>query len=87
MNDLDQDRLDTLLRRAPGPIADDGFTARVLAALPQTRQPWYASRGFVLVAATVLGSLAVVLIPGVFEYTADSLISLSFALAALPQLG
>lgn len=53
MTDPD-DKLDALLRRQfPGPVADDGFAARVMQALPPRRQP----RTWLLPGAAVAGSL------------------------------
>jgi hypothetical protein len=56
MTDLDDTtdpKLDALLRRQfPGAVADDGFTARVMGALPPRRQP----RTWLLPAAAVAGS-------------------------------
>lgn len=52
------DPLEALLRAAPQPIPDDGFTARVCAALPPrgSRAP-NAARWLVLSAALALGCL------------------------------
>lgn len=53
-NDASEQRLDELLRRhAPVAVADDGFAARVIRALPPRRQP----RPWLLPFATVAGSL------------------------------
>jgi hypothetical protein len=55
MTDRDDDRLDRLLRHdARAALADDGFTTRVMGALPARAQ---ASRGW-LKPALVLGSAA-----------------------------
>ena len=54
MTDLDDQKLDDLLRRQfPGAVADDGFTARVMRALPPRRQP----RSCLVPGAAVAGSL------------------------------
>lgn len=46
--------LDALLRRQfPGPVADEGFSARVMRALPPRRRP----RPWLLPGAAVAGSL------------------------------
>lgn len=62
MNDTSDKKLDDLLRSAfSGPLADDGFSARVLRALPPRRRqrPW-----LVPCAALVGGMLAwLVLLP------------------------
>jgi len=70
------DWLDDLLRQEADYVDDRGFTARVLAALPETRRAWYASRGFILLAATVLASVAALLIPGLASYVVGSLIDI-----------
>ena len=55
MNRLeDKDPLDVLLREQNPHIDDDGFTARVLTALPRRRRAWL--RPTVLLGATVIGS-------------------------------
>lgn len=70
------DWLDDLLRQDADYVDDKGFTARVLAALPETRRMWYASRSVVLLAATVLASVAALLIPGLAGYVVGSLIDI-----------
>jgi hypothetical protein len=58
----DKDPLDVLLREQPTYIEDDGFTARVLAALPPRRRTWL--RPILLLGATAIGSaLAVQWLP------------------------
>jgi len=50
----DNDPIDALLREEPGYIEDDGFTARVVAALPARRSlAWL--RPMLILGATVLG--------------------------------
>jgi hypothetical protein len=54
MNDISDMKLDDLLRRDfPGAVADDGFSERVMRALPTRRrhQPW------LLPSATLAGGL------------------------------
>ena len=59
----DKDPLDALLREQNTHIDDDGFTGRVLAALPPRRRAWL--RPTVLLGATAIGSaLAVRWLPG-----------------------
>lgn len=54
MAEHDDKTLDALLRRQfPGPVADDGFSARVMQALPPRRR----ARPWLLPAAAVAGSL------------------------------
>ena len=57
MTDLDDTtdpKLDALLRRQfPGAVADDGFSTRVMRALPPRRQP----RPWLLPVAAVVGTL------------------------------
>ncbi len=54
LNDTSDHKLDELLRRQfPGAVADDGFSARVMHALPQRR----ASRPWLLPVAAVAGTL------------------------------
>jgi len=50
----DKDPLDALLREQNTHIDDDGFTGRVLAALPPRRRTWL--RPTVLLGATAIGS-------------------------------
>ena len=50
----DKDPLDVLLREQNPHIDDDGFTARVLTALPPRRRAWL--RPTVLLGATAIGS-------------------------------
>jgi|ERR1035438_7674944 hypothetical protein len=50
----DKDPLDALLREQNTHIDDDGFTGRVLAALPPRRRAWL--RPTVLLGATAIGS-------------------------------
>ena len=47
------DPLDTLLREQNAYIEDNGFTARVIAALPQRRRAWF--RPALLLGATAIG--------------------------------
>jgi hypothetical protein len=49
------ERLDALLRQAvPGPLADDGFSTRVLTTLPPPRRGWPTGwRAVILVGAAV----------------------------------
>jgi hypothetical protein len=70
------DWLDDLLRQEADYVSDDGFTARVLAALPETRRRWYASRSVILLAATMFASVAALLIPGLAGYVVGSLIDI-----------
>jgi hypothetical protein len=51
----DKDPLDVLLREQNPHIDDDGFTARVLTALPPRRRAWL--RPTVLLGATAIGSV------------------------------
>src|SRR5690606_23473741 len=54
INHASDQKLDDLLRRQfPGAVADDGFSARVMRALPPRRQP----RLWLLPSAAVAGSL------------------------------
>lgn len=54
MNDMSDEKLDDLLRRAfTGPVEDGGFSARVIRALP-TRAP---QRPWLLPGAALAGSL------------------------------
>ncbi len=53
----EDDRLAALLRRRTDPIPDDGFSARVLAALPSARR----DRPAIPLAAVMLGALAGIL--------------------------
>lgn len=69
----DEEWLDRLLRESPAHVPDNGFTARVMAGLPPARRPWYASREFVLLVATVLSCAAGLALPGVADYLAGSL--------------
>ena len=75
-NKANIDWLDDLLRQETDYVDDKGFTARVLAALPETRRAWYASRSVVLLAATVLASVVALLIPGLASYVVGSLIDI-----------
>lgn len=53
MNDDNDPKLDDLLRQAfPGAVADDGFSTRVMRALPRRRQ-----RTWLLPAAAVTGGV------------------------------
>ena len=72
----DKDWLDSLLSQEPDYIRDDGFTARVLAALPTTSRRWYASRSFILLAATMFACVAALLVPGLANYVVGSLMDL-----------
>ncbi len=73
---MDNDWLDDLLRQRPEDIADGGFSARVLRALPAIRKPWYASRDFILLAASTAACGVALAIPGLADYVIDSLIGL-----------
>jgi hypothetical protein len=54
MTDLDDQKLDDLLRRQfPGAVAEDGFTSRVMRALPPRRAP----RPWLVPGAAVAGSV------------------------------
>lgn len=54
LDDTSDPKLDDLLRRQfPGAVAEDGFTSRVMRALPPRRQP----RAWLLPGAAVAGSL------------------------------
>jgi hypothetical protein len=54
MTELDDQKLDDLLRRQfPGAVAEDGFTSRVMRALPPRRAP----RPWLVPGAAVAGSL------------------------------
>jgi hypothetical protein len=54
MTDLDDQKLDDLLRRQfPGAVAEDGFSARVMRVLPPRRR----SRPWLVPGAAVAGSL------------------------------
>ena len=72
----DKDWLDVLLSQESEYIRDDGFTVRVLAALPATSRPWYASRSFILLAATMFACVAAFLVPGLANYVVGSLMDL-----------
>ena len=50
----DKDPLDVLLREQQTYVEDDGFTTRVLAALPPRRRTWL--RPILLLGATAIGS-------------------------------
>jgi hypothetical protein len=72
----DQDKegwLDGVLREQPDYIPDAGFTARVMAAAPETRRPRYRSRNVVLLAATLVSCIAGLILPGVASYVLTSL--------------
>lgn len=62
MRPLDEDQIDALLRQSEHYIDDDGFTNRVMSALPPPRRhlrPW------ILFGATLLGALvAFIFSPG-----------------------
>jgi hypothetical protein len=67
MNDRDSDKLDRLLRRdGQATLADDGFTARVLGALParaeSTHHAWLTP-ALVLGSAALGSALAIALAP------------------------
>ena len=68
-----EDWLDGVLREQPDYIADAGFTARVLAALPESRRRRYLSRSVVLLAATIVSCIAGLILPGVASYVLTSL--------------
>jgi hypothetical protein len=78
----DKDPLDALLREQNTHIDDDGFTGRVLAALPPRRRAWL--RPTVLLGATAIGSaLAVRWLPWESLSTPDlsALLSLNAVVA------
>lgn len=70
------DWLDDLLRERPDYVPDEGFTARTLSRLPARRR-WYASRNFVILAATAIACTSAFLMPGLAQEMAGSLIELS----------
>ncbi len=59
----DNDSLERALRESPAPVADDGFTGRVLFALPR-RAPPSRNRHRILLSAATLGSLVALAAPG-----------------------
>lgn len=55
---------DLLTRSRPAPLKDDGFSARVLAALPPPPMPAWQRSGWIML-ATILGcALALFVLPG-----------------------
>jgi hypothetical protein len=71
-----EDWLDRVLHEEQDYIADAGFSARVMSALPATHRPWYASRSVVLLLATVIACGAGLVLPGVANYILTSLIDI-----------
>ena len=74
--DHPDDWLDAALREPAHYIDDDGFTARVLAAIPARRRPWYSSRAAVILASTVAASAIGLAVPGTASYLISSLLDL-----------
>jgi len=68
-----EDWLDRVLREQPDYIPDAGFTARVMAAVPETRLSRYLSRPVVLLAATIVSCVVGLVLPGVASYVRTSL--------------
>jgi hypothetical protein len=68
-----EDWLDGVLREPPEYIADAGFSARVMAALPESRQRRYLSRSVVLLTATIVSCIVGLILPGVASYVLSSL--------------
>ena len=61
LNDSDDSRLEALLRQGAGPVADDGFSARVVAALPRrprSTTPWFVAFGAFAGAAVAIVQIA-----------------------------
>jgi hypothetical protein len=56
-----EDRLHAALRTPEPPVADDGFSERVLARLPSKRRVALPARRWTLAAAAGVGSLATIL--------------------------
>jgi|ERR1017187_977194 hypothetical protein len=82
----DKDPIDALLREQHAYIEDDGFTTRVLAALPPRRRTWL--RPILLLGATAIGSaLAIQWLPweNLSSLDASALLSLN-SQALLPWL-
>ncbi len=59
----EKDPLDTLLREQNPYVDDDGFTARVMAALPQRRRRFWLQPALLLGAAAIGAVLAVRWLP------------------------
>jgi hypothetical protein len=74
---IDEDPLDRQLREAVPYIDDDGFTARVMAKLPELRRETRSSRGFVLVAITALGSVIAYILSGGGRFVQEGIMRLS----------
>ena len=68
-----EDWLDGVLRQPAHYIPDGGFTARVMAATPESRRCRYLSRTVVLLAATIVSCIAGLVLPGVASYVLTSL--------------
>jgi hypothetical protein len=78
-----EDWLDRVLRdSARDYIPDQGFTARVVAALPAVRRPWYARRETILLVFGVVAGAVALLIPASMDYLARSLVDI-FTLRSL----
>jgi hypothetical protein len=61
LNASDDARLEALLREHPAPLADDGFSARVVAALPRRRRsraPWCVALGALAGMAAAVAQIA-----------------------------
>jgi hypothetical protein len=83
IDDVSDAQLDDLLRRQfPGAVADDGFAARVMRALPPRRE----SRYWVLPGAAVAGGVAawLALMPSpLWQHVAQELLAGEFGAASV----
>jgi hypothetical protein len=74
---IDDDTLDRQLREAAPYIDDDGFTARVMAMLPEVRRQPQWLRAVVLFAVTVLGIAVAYLLTGGGRFVREGFVQLS----------
>jgi len=71
----DDDRLDAWLRQPGAPLADGGFSARVMAALPPRRPERFPWQRFLIPVAAAVAGLAIVAASGELEIGLNPLLA------------